>query len=165
MKRRTFLAAGLGGTALLVAGGAWFSLQQGTPKRTALNTADSSALLSALVPVVTGHTLTPDQITAAVARVRGAISSLPLATQDEIGELFALLSNRMFRRLAAGISTPWSEAKPAELTAFLQGWRTHSLGLLQVGYHALHDLIVGSFYADESTWAITGYNGPLKLPA
>jgi hypothetical protein len=34
-----------------------------------------------------------------------------------------------------------------------------------VGYHALHDLVAGAYYADESTWAYTGYTGPIKLPA
>jgi hypothetical protein len=168
MKRRTLLAAGLGSTALLAAGGLWFSLHKGAPKREALRTADANALLSALVPVVIGQpgpALSAAQIGAAVQRVQAAIAQLPLATQDEIGELFGLLSNSVFRRLAAGVKTPWNEAAPADLTAFLQGWRTHSLSLLQVGYHALHDLITSSFYADESTWAYTGYTGPIPLPA
>jgi hypothetical protein len=165
MKRRTLLAASVGSTALLLAGGAWFGLRQGAPAREAIHTADASALLNALVPIVVGHTLTPTQNAATVQRVKDAVASLPLSTQDEIGELFALLSNSVFRRLAAGVSTPWNQATPAELAAFLQGWRTHSLGLLQVGYHALHDVITGSFYADQSTWALIGYSGPIQLPA
>ncbi|MFM2398634.1 MAG: hypothetical protein RL341_791 [Pseudomonadota bacterium] len=168
MKRRTFLAVGTGSAALLAAGGWWWSTQHAAPKRAALATPDAAALLTALVPAVVGAPggpLTAPQIAAAVERVKGAIASLPLPVQDEIGELFGLLSNSVFRRLAAGIAVPWREAKPEELAAFLQSWRTHSLGLLQVGYHALHDLIVGSYYADESTWAHTGYPGPIKLPA
>jgi hypothetical protein len=168
MKRRTFLSVGLGGAALLAAGGWWWSTQHSAPTRAALNTPDADALLTALIPAVIGkpeQRLGAKEVTAAVARAKGAIAALPLIVQDEIGELFGLLSNGAFRRLAAGVSTPWAQAKPEELAAFLQSWRTHSLGLLQVGYHALHDLIAGSYYADESTWAYTGYAGPIKLPA
>lgn len=168
MKRRTFLAVGAGGAALLAASGWWWSTQHGAPKRAALATPDAQALLTALVPAVIGKSsqaLSPAQITAAVERVKGAVAALPLIVQDEIGELFGLLANSAFRRLATGVTNPWAQATPAEMAAFLQSWRTHSLGLLQVGYHALHDLVAGAYYADESTWAYTGYTGPIKLPA
>jgi hypothetical protein len=168
MKRRTFLSVGLGGAALLAAGGWWWSAQHGAPKRAALHTADTDALLTALIPAVIGkpgQALGPSEIAAAVTRAKATIGMLPLIVQDEIGELFGLLANGAFRRLAAGVATPWAQAKPEELAMFLQSWRTHSLGLLQAGYHALHDLIAGSYYADESTWPHTGYPGPIKLPA
>jgi hypothetical protein len=168
VKRRTFLIVGAGSAALLAAGGWWWSMQTGAPKRAALATPDTDALLTALVPAVVGGPggpLSAAQIAAAVARAKGAIANLPLPVQDEIGELFGLLANGAFRRLAAGVSTPWAEASSAELAAFLQSWRTHSLDLLQVGYHALHDLVAGSFYADESAWLHTGYPGPIKIPA
>jgi hypothetical protein len=153
---------------LLAAGGWWWSAQHGAPKRAALQSADANALLTALVPAVIGRpgaALSAPQIAAAVERVKGAIANLPLSVQDEIGELFGLLANGAFRRLAAGVPAPWAQATPADTANFLQSWRTHSLGLLQVGYHALHDLVAGSYYADESTWAAIGYSGPIKLPA
>jgi hypothetical protein len=96
MKRRTFLSVGLGGAALLAAGGWWWSTQHSAPTRAALNTPDADALLTALIPAVIGkpeQRLGAKEVTAAVARAKGAIAALPLIVQDEIGELFGLLSN------------------------------------------------------------------------
>ena len=56
----------------------------------------------------------------------------------------------------------WSKAKREDVAAFLQSWRVHRLMMLQSAYHALHDLILGGWYADESTWAGIGYPGPNK---
>ena len=48
------------------------------------------------------------------------------------------------------------------MSAFLQEWRFHRIDMLQTAYHALHDLIIGSWYADPVTWQAIGYPGPLK---
>jgi hypothetical protein len=32
-----------------------------------------------------------------------------------------------------------------------------------VGYQAMHDLVLGSWYADASSWDAIGYPGPTKL--
>jgi hypothetical protein len=63
----------------------------------------------------------------------------------------------------ARVQRPWGEASEAEVGAFLDGWRGSSLGLLRSGYHALHDLILGAWYADPATWAALGYPGPPKV--
>jgi hypothetical protein len=34
--------------------------------------------------------------------------------------------------------------------------------MLQTAYHALHDLVLGAWYADPSSWTAVGYPGPLK---
>ena len=164
MNRRRFLAVGAGSAALLAAGGWWWSTQRGQPKRAALQTPAARVLITALIPAVVGQPggkpLAGAELAAAADRMLATMAGLPLSAQDELGELFGLLDNSAFRRLAAGISTPWEQATPEALAQFLQSWRTHSLSLLQVGYHALHDLAAGSFYADPSTWGPTGYPGP-----
>ena len=66
------------------------------------------------------------------------------------------------RRLLAGVSGGWSGADAAQVSAFLQDWRFHRFDMLQSAYHALHDLIIGAWYADPSTWAAIGYPGPMK---
>jgi hypothetical protein len=45
---------------------------------------------------------------------------------------------------------------------FLQSWRKHRLAMPQTAYLALHDLVLGSWYADPSSWAAIGYPGPRK---
>ena len=49
------------------------------------------------------------------------------------------------------------------VTTFLAGLRDSSIGLKQQAYFALHDLLLGSFYAEPSNWVATGYPGPPKL--
>jgi hypothetical protein len=59
-------------------------------------------------------------------------------------------------------STQWSQATQEDVAAFLSHWRVHRLALLQSAYHALHDLVIGGWYADESTWESIGYPGPMR---
>ncbi|MYM91935.1 hypothetical protein GTP91_32755, partial [Rugamonas sp. FT82W] len=98
----------------------------------------------------------------AAARTLAAIHGLPLATQKEVQDLFGLLALAPARRWLAGVSGSWGEAAPQEVAAFLERWRHHRLAMLQTAYLALHDLILGSWYAEPSTWAGIGYPGPLK---
>ena len=46
---------------------------------------------------------------------------------------------------------------------FLAALRDSSIGLKQQAYFALHDMVLGSFYAEPASWAATGYPGPPKL--
>jgi hypothetical protein len=98
----------------------------------------------------------------AVRHTLETIAGLPLATQKEVQDLFGLLTLGATRRLLAGVPDAWAQAKREDVIAFLQSWRVHRLALLQSGYHALHDLILGGWYADASTWAGIGYPGPLS---
>ncbi|QGZ42036.1 hypothetical protein IP92_04411 [Pseudoduganella flava] len=165
--RRTFLMAGLGGAAALAAGGAaWRWLGRAAPARFQLDTAGRE-LLTALVPAVLGPAL-PAQggarllaVAGTVERVRLAIAGLPPATQRELQDLFGLLSLAPARRLLTGLPA-WRDATPGELERFLDGWRFHRFAVLRGAYHGLHDLILGSWYADPLSWAAIGYPGPLK---
>lgn len=69
------------------------------------------------------------------------------------------------RRLLTGIAGGWEGARIDGVSAFLQDWRLHRLGLLRSAYHALHDLVLGAWYAQPASWAATGYPGPMKEPA
>jgi hypothetical protein len=52
-----------------------------------------------------------------------------------------------------------------QVSAFLQDWRLHRLGLLRSAYHALHDLVLGAWYAQPASWLAAGYPGPMKALA
>ena len=84
----------------------------------------------------------------ATERVHQAILGLPLATQKEIQDLFGLLALGPARRFLAGVPDGWASASAEQVGAFLQGWRHHRFATLQVAYHALHDLVLGAWYAD-----------------
>jgi hypothetical protein len=166
MRRRTWLKVGLvGGAALSVAGGAALLLRP-APRDPAHS--DSARLvLRAVMPALLAGAL-PAAAAAREAALAGgldrsiaAIREFPLAIRLELGELFDLLDSAPGRWLA-GVGQ-WTTAGEAEISAFLQRWRTHPFDLFQVGYQALHDLVLGPWYADPSTWQGIRYPGPLSI--
>lgn len=165
VSRRSFLKVGLAGAiTLAVAGGLYRATKTPSPLGKFTLDGDAKSALAAIVAVMLKGAV-PDSaqgIESAVVRVQGAIAGLPLITQKEIQDLFALLTLGPTRRFLAGIPDNWSNAKPEDVAAFLQSWRVHRISMLQSAYHALHDLIIGPWYADESTWASIGYPGPIK---
>ena len=168
MRRRSFLKLGVLGACALAAGGAAYRLVRGPapPGRFVLD-GGARAALAAIVPAMLGDALpqeTPARTTAldgAIAGVDTAIRGLPLAAQQEVQDLFGLLALAPARRFVAGVKDGWPDAEPAQVAAFLQAWRTHRLATLQTAYLALHDLILGAWYADAAHWAAIGYPGPL----
>ena len=167
MQRRALLKAGLLGAVALAAGGAVYRRLHPPPQQRYALDAKARAIVAALTPALVGPMLPQDAakrraaVDGAVQRVAAAIAGLPLGTQKEVADLFALLSLAPARRLLAGVGS-WQEATPQQLSEFLQGWRTHRLAMLQTAYHALHDLVLGAWYADPASWAAAGYPGPLK---
>jgi len=81
----------------------------------------------------------------------------------EVNDLFRLLDIRIARQLLTGVAAPWRDADPAAVHAFLERWRWSRIALLQSGYFALHDLVLGAWYANESAWGMLGYAGPPRV--
>jgi hypothetical protein len=166
MNRRQFLKAGLLGGAALVAGGAWVVWRDireaagGNPPRDHV-----AIVVGAVAPVMLDGVLASDadrraRIDGIIEGVKTVISAFPIAVQGEIADLFGLLDIRAARRALTGVTSDWSVADPHEIAEFLDRWRHSRLGLLQSGYFALHDLILGAWYADSSAWDALGYAGP-----
>jgi hypothetical protein len=166
--RRTFLKAGLLGAVLLAAGGSIYRTTHSPPPAPFVLGGEARAALAAIIPAILEGALPGDsnERNAAIAvtteGVHQAILGLPLATQKEIQDLFGLLALGPARRLLTGIGGGWEQAAPAQVSAFLQDWRVHRLGLLRSAYGAMHDLVLGAWYANPSSWAAIGYPGPLK---
>lgn len=163
LSRRTLLKTGALG-ALLLAGGGLAAMLLGRDARE-----DRASVLHAVAPVLLDGALPargPGR-DAALARcidaVGAAIEGMPPAVQDELAQLFALLAIAPTRLLTTGIAGRLEDAEPARIAVFLSAWRTHRVALLQSAYQALHDLTAAAWYADESTWASTGYSGPPRL--
>ncbi|WP_288378945.1 twin-arginine translocation signal domain-containing protein [uncultured Massilia sp.] len=161
--RRTFLKAGGIGALALAAGGALYRLRQdAAPHRFTLD-GEARAALQAIAPAILLGALPPGAaLEPTIDAVHAAILGLPPATQKEVQDLFGLLALAPARRLLTGVSGGWEGARIEEVSAFLQDWRLHRLGLLRSAYHALHDLVLGAWYAQESSWAAIGYPGPMK---
>lgn len=166
--RRTFLKAGLLATAVLAVGGGIYRYTHPAPQAKFILDGEARSALDAMVPALLDGALPADGPARAAAirgttdRVHQAILGLPLSAQGEIQDLFGLLALGPVRRFLAGVPDEWNKASVHQVGAFLQDWRTHRLGLLQSGYAALHDLVIGAWYADPATWSSIGYPGPLK---
>jgi hypothetical protein len=166
--RRTFLKVGALAALALAAGGGIYRLARGpvAAQRFAPDAA-TRTVLAALIPAMLDGVLPREAAARAAAigatgvRVEQAILGLPLATQKEVQDLFGLLALAPARRLLAGLPEAWPEASVLQVSAFLQHWRLHRFALPQVAYHALHDLIIGGWYADASSWAAISYPGPI----
>lgn len=164
--RRSWLKIGVTGACTLAAGGALYRLAHAPAATRFSLDGKALAVLQALLPAMLGPLLpvAPAARAAALAaasqRVRDAVLGLPLATQKEVQDLFGLLALGPARRLLAGVRGDWDAADAAQVSAFLHRWRTHSWQTLQVAYHALHDLILGAWYADPASWQAIGYPGP-----
>lgn len=163
LSRRSFIKTGLLGAAVLAAAGGLYRLRQPSPPQRYRLDGKATAALAAIVPAMLQDAL-PASATAAVGativRVQVAIDGLPLRTQKEVADLFGLLTLAPTRRLLASVPDDWPDAKTEDVAAFLQSWRVHRFALLQGAYQALHDLIIGAWYADDSSWATIGYPGP-----
>ena len=164
LSRRTLLKLGIIGAATLASAGGIYRLSRSRASAPFILTGEAQAALQAMIPAILKDALPADPaaISTATKQVQDAIASLPLATQKEVQDLFALLAFVPARRLLAGLENSWEQASIAQVNAFLQSWRTHRFTVLQTAYHALHDLILGAWYADESTWHAIGYPGPIK---
>lgn len=120
----------------------------------------AGALLGSALPA--GADARARELSRVVTATGALISNLPPPTRKEIADLFGLLALKPARVLL-GYSGDWAGADIPAVATFLGGLRDSAIGLKQQAYFALHDLVIGSFYAEPGTWAATGYPGPPKL--
>ncbi len=168
MQRRSLLKLGLASAVVLgLAGGAaalWTpGLQEGrlSPAGREVFFTVGQAVLDQTLPIDDG----PRQMAlqGLLARIDVLVQALPPHTQDELSQLLSLLASAGGRRALAGLAPDWAEASVAEVQEALQGMRLSRLALRQQAYAALHDITAGAYFADESTWAVLSYPGPLNI--
>ena len=172
--RRTFLVVGLAGGATLAT--AWWlrGAREHGPvagEAAALAALDPAApaIIAAIVPVLLDGALPAETaarqaaVAETVAGVARAVGGLPPAAQKELAQLFALLALPPTRFALAGVTTPWAEAGPAEVAAFLERWRGSGWMLLRSAYDALHQLILAAWYGNPRSWPDIGYPGPPRI--
>lgn len=173
LTRRQFIKTGIAG-GLLLAAAAFFQRPLDRAGKQALvagNPLDPSlrAVIPAIAPVILQGAFPAGgaQRSAALERItRGvalAVGALSAASQKEVAELFALLAFAPTRVAVAGVTASWDQAGAADIEGFLRRWQHSRLNLLKSGYQALHDLVLGAWYADPQSWAAIGYAGPPAL--
>jgi hypothetical protein len=172
ISRRTFIAAGVAGAALLAAARflATAPSSRRDPSLRALD-ADGEAIVAAIVPAMLAGALPEDEqarmhaIRDTVAALDGAILGLPAHAQKELDQLFALLASAAARVALARTSASWSAMTLADVQAFLERLRTSRWSLLRAAYDALHQLVMASWYGQPRAWSAIGYGGPPALGA
>ncbi|MCO5096686.1 MAG: twin-arginine translocation signal domain-containing protein [Rhodocyclaceae bacterium] len=170
--RRQFIKAGVIGGAALAAAGLFYSRGLKEAPVAAVSpglTFENRPVIAAIVPAILAGAL-PESgearkkaIAQTVDGVGIAIAGLSASAQKELEELFTLLGIAPMRMLLAGVWPRWEEASPAQIAAFLQGWRTSRLELLRSAYAALHDLVLGAWYGTPDNWEAIGYPGPPEM--
>ena len=173
MNRRQFLKTGVVGGAVLASGAAWMSWRDHDASNAAAVAQRQQQridrIIGAIAPVILAGSLPIDsparkQTLKRVSEDVGhVIANFTPPVRSEVHELFSLLDIGIARWALTGITSDWSMANPEEVTAFLERWRYSSFETLQSGYHALHDLVLGAFYASPVTWTAIGYAGPPHL--
>lgn len=173
--RRSFLKISLmAAAAFAAAGTAYYGLRPTTgPGKYTLDD-PAKLVLGAIIPIflqgvqiaqstaLTAQASAANMVPLSMTRIQDAISTLPLQSQQDVRDLFKLLAAAPARRWLVGVDDDWPQAKPEQVKLFVQAWRGHRSPTLQTAYAALHDLVFGSWYGDESTWAGIGYPGPIK---
>lgn len=171
--RRSFLKLGLAGTLVLSTvsltsglAGCHRAEEASAAGYGTLRDADLT-LFRALIPAILAGAL-PDesrareaQITETLKRLDYGLQRVGTPTTKELRKLFDLLNFGITRRLAAGVPVPWSDASAEQVEAFLQRWRSSSIGAFNAGYRALTKLITVTYYQIPATWPQSGYPGPL----
>jgi hypothetical protein len=169
--RRRFLKVGVLGSVVLAAAGGGIALSRkpGPRAGSLWLQADDWSVLQAIVPVMLAGALPDDPphrisaINQVVSGVDLTVAHFPPAVRAEIRQLLWLLESSFLRPIVTGLWSDWSSVGDENIRSFLQRWNRSRLDLLRVGYTALHDLIVGAWYANPLSWQRIHYPGPPVL--
>jgi len=169
--RRRFLKVGLFGSAVLVAAAGGIALSR-RPEKCGpclwLHQGDRQ-LLQAVIPVMLVGALPKDidqraqSIDAIISGFDKTVAHFPPTVRAEIRQLLWLLESPLTRPLLTGIWSGWHNANANDIEKFLDSWKHSRLNLLRVGYTALHDLVMGAWYANPDSWQRIHYPGPPAL--
>lgn len=170
-QRRRFLKVGLMGTAVLTAaaGGIILSRQPEVCSDCLWLQQDDQHLLQAIIPVMLVGALPIDKdersqaIDEIITGFDISISHLPPLVRAEVRQLLWLLEFSITRSLFTGVWSSWHNADESNIANFLKSWQYSRFDLFRVGYIALHDLIVASWYANPNSWQRINYPGPPAL--
>ncbi|EMP54942.1 hypothetical protein MSNKSG1_12742 [Marinobacter santoriniensis NKSG1] len=182
LDRRRFLKTGLGGALFLgtvsVTAGLSGCASAPAGRITAVGTRmdasynfrfltnDDIQLFEALLPAIVGPGL-PEQpearrqaIAGTIERIDSGIHQFGPANQAELRQLFDLLNFGLTRVTVARVWSSWPNVTTSEADAFLERWRTSSIGLFNKGYIALTKISNVAFYGYQDFWHLSGYPGP-----
>ncbi|MCC2638983.1 MAG: hypothetical protein K0Q68_2702 [Moraxellaceae bacterium] len=124
------------------------------------------AILRALAPVVLAGQLPAGKAApAAVEETLLTLDAFLAGTsgpgQKQLGQLFDLMHMPATRYALVGLSDAWEEASAADITAFLEHWRSSRFETLRAGYTALTQMLNMMWYLQPRSWAAIDYAPPV----
>jgi hypothetical protein len=164
ISRRSFLRAGLIGGALL--GGAalvgrrltGYTLDADTARQLRVLSPKEYVILAAAarrIVVPDGDDApSPDAVGCAL-RVDTYLARLPPPVQREVRALLQLFEH------GSAVSSRFTRMAPRQQDAALSAWETSPFTLKRRGFQALRTLAFLGYFADERTWPLIGYTGPM----
>lgn len=171
MDRRSFLKLTTLGSATLTTVGITASLSgcsetlDATGEWRALTQQDRT-LLSAIAPVMLkGSFPTNKQEQQAALNkmlpvIDTVIFNLGPHNAKQMSDLFMLLNFGVTRGLTTGVWSKWENASETEIENFLNKWRYSSLGLFNLGYNGINQLLTASWFGQKESWQQIAYPGP-----
>ncbi len=124
-------------------------------------TGSHQQLLAALIPAFTGHHQLPTAvIITTIQDINQTIALLPQVQQQELLELFDLLTLRYTRWFTTGFWRQMNLQGFDQIGSEFQAWRSSGIQLYRQGAAGLHELICGAFYANPDNWKLASYQGP-----
>jgi hypothetical protein len=167
MKRRSLMALGIGGTALLAIGGGAAALARPVWEKGRFLNDGRAVLGSVAKAILEGHLPTESAAQSAaisklVEGVETLLAKFPARTRGEFVELIAILAHP-WGRGAMGHGADWGTASVATTAAWLNTLRSAKLGLSQQAYHALHDVLLAVHFGDKGIWKSIGYELPIQV--
>ena len=171
MDRRSFLKLGMASSATLTAVGVTAALSgcsEALPKDGdwKVLTAQDRTLLSAIAPVMLKGSFPTDQadqqnaLDKMLPVIDTVVYGLGPHNAKQMSDLFMLLNFGATRGLTTGVWSKWENADETEIENFLNKWRYSSLGLLDLGYNGINQLITAAWFGQKETWQQIGYPGP-----
>ncbi|HLA29997.1 MAG TPA: twin-arginine translocation pathway signal protein [Pseudomonas sp.] len=168
LSRRSLLKVGLLGSAFLATAGLTATLSgcSASVPASGLSILRSSDLpfLRALIPVVIEGSVSAEKMAAAVEQsitgIDYSLARFSPAMQKLTVQLFDVLALGLTRGPLTGVWGGWENASAADVRHFLERWQNSSIGLLQMGYVSLLQLVMLAWYGQPQSWGHCGYPGP-----
>jgi len=172
INRRDFLKIGALGSLTLAFGSSFHALSIGfsiTPPIKGLQflREKDTEFLLAIATSVLKNNYPGDLGEQATERLLKALDQMMLTfsefSQQQLMQLFDLMSVTPLRFLAGGPLTTWSKASGQQVDDFLISWQTSSISLKRMGYSSLCKLITMTWYSQPENYHQSGYPGPPKV--
>lgn len=122
-------------------------------------------MLRALMPAVLDGALPTDAsrdkaLDESLSLLDGLLAASSRAGQQQVHQLFDLMTFAPTRRLVVGLENDWPSSSPADIDAFLVSWSQSRFGMLRAAYIALTQMITMNWYMQPRSWAAINYVPP-----